>query len=287
LFGQHSGSFQQNEMIEVVAVDPAKNALQVRREDGTTHLFRPRTGSSFDVGEAREIPVAAGDLLLLQGNRVKDCLVNGQVGTVQSVEKGKITLADGRVLPADYRQFAHGYCVTSHAAQARTVDAVFVVASSRSAPAIHREQFYVSISRGRQECRILTDDKVILRDRITRSTQRQAALEMVGEELVLQGLVPAPTAPPKPSQTPRLRPLVNLDEMARPLRLPLREQMADISRRVVNAMETWALEVLAQLMPVMAPKMPPLATASPDLPSLSTPTLEPGRKRPRGPSMSL
>jgi conjugative relaxase-like TrwC/TraI family protein len=292
LFGQHSGTFKQNELIEVVAVDPARNALEVKREDGTTHLFRPRTGSSFDVGEAREIPVAAGDLLLLQANRKKDGLVNGQVGTVQSVENGKITLADGRVLPADYRQFAHGYCVTSHAAQARTVDAVFLVASSRSAPAINREQFYVSISRGRQECRVLTDDKELLRDRVARSTQRQAALELVGEALVLQGLIPQPPTPPRPRQTPKMRPLANLDETARPLRVPLRERMADISLRVGETMTTWAHEVLARLIPAMTPKATPLSEvphvtpAAPELrPSVSIPIIEPPRQRIRGPSL--
>ena len=40
-----------------------------------------------------------------------------------------------------------------------TVDAVFVLASSRSVLAVHREQFYVSISRGRDEARVFTDDK--------------------------------------------------------------------------------------------------------------------------------
>ena len=300
LFGQHSGTFKQNEMIEVVAVDPAKNALQVRRVDGTmqscsTQWFRPRTGSSFDVGESREIAVAPGDLLLLQANRVKDGLVNGQVGTVARIEKGKITLTDGRVLPSDYRQFSHGYCVTSHAAQARTVDAVFLVASSRSAPAIHREQFYVSISRGRQECRVFTDDKILLRDRVTRSTQRQAALELVGEALVAQGMVPALKMAPRARQTPKMRPLVNLNESERPLRVPLGHRMADLSLRVIRAMDTWAHETLARIIPVAeTQKIPPL-TVAPELRqkvkeshTISTPIIEPViRQRRRGPSIGL
>jgi hypothetical protein len=68
----------------------------------------------------------AGDQLLLQANRVKDGLINGQVVTVQNVKEGRITLTDGRTLPPNYRQFSHGYCVTSHASQARTVDCVFL-----------------------------------------------------------------------------------------------------------------------------------------------------------------
>ncbi|MBL9139476.1 MAG: hypothetical protein JNK85_26640, partial [Verrucomicrobiales bacterium] len=78
---------------------------------------------------------------------------------------------------SDYRSFTYGYAVTSHAAQGKTVDEVVVVASRRSLPAIHREQFYVSISRGRDECQILTDDREMLRRQIGRSSARVAAVE--------------------------------------------------------------------------------------------------------------
>ncbi len=83
-------------------------------------------------------------------------------------------LADGRVIPQNYRTFTHGYAVTSHAAQGKTVDEVLVVASSRSLPAINQQQFYVSISRGRDACRVFTDDAEMLRSHITRSSARLA-----------------------------------------------------------------------------------------------------------------
>ena len=57
------------------------------------------------------------------------------------------------------------------------MDEVLVVASSRSLPAISQEQFYVSISRGRERCRIFTDDTDLLRSHTTRSSARLAAVE--------------------------------------------------------------------------------------------------------------
>jgi ATP-dependent exoDNAse (exonuclease V) alpha subunit len=214
LFTQRCGLFRQNEELEVIAV--SARAFRLRREDGTEHLFAPRTGTSFEVGERRQMPLCAGDQLLLQANRLTEGLANGQLVTVKAIQGGVITLTNGRTLPANYRQFTHGYCLTSHGAQGRTVDAVFLVASSRSAAAIHRQQFYVSISRARQSCRIFTDDKALLCERIARSTQRQAALELVRESL--QDLVPPSVlpAPPKaPSRQPStlfraLRPLPGL-----------------------------------------------------------------------------
>ncbi len=214
LFQKRTGSFRANEQVEVTEV--RTSGLRVRSEDGEERTFRPRPGDSFDVGERREIALAPGDQILLQANRKLDrssgTLVNGQIATVKAVSAGQVTLSDGRILPADYRQFTHGYCVTSHAAQARTVDSVFLVASSRSAPAIHREQFYVSISRGRQNCRIFTDDKMILRDRIVRSTQRRSALDLLKKELAELGFIPprGEKAVPSPEHPNRLRALRSL-----------------------------------------------------------------------------
>ena len=88
-------------------------------------------------------------------------------------------LTDDRVIPSSYNTFTHGYAVTSHAAQGKTVDAVFVVASAHSLPAVHREQFYVSISRGRDQCHVFTDDKDLLRAHVTDSSARLAAIEAV------------------------------------------------------------------------------------------------------------
>jgi hypothetical protein len=100
-----------------------------------------------------------------------------------------VVLADGRVIPADYRTFTHGYAVTSHAAQGKTVDEVLLVASSRSLPAINQEQFYVSISRGRERCQIFTDDSDLLRSHVTHSSARLAAVEAMPQRDLLQTIL--------------------------------------------------------------------------------------------------
>jgi Viral (Superfamily 1) RNA helicase len=96
---------------------------------------------------------------------------------VKAIQGDSVLLADGRVIPSDYRMFTHGYAVTSHTAQGKTVDEVLVVATSRSLPAINQEQFYVNISRGRERCQIFTDDSDLLRSHVTDSSARLAAVE--------------------------------------------------------------------------------------------------------------
>jgi len=174
-FHRRCGDFENDEMVSVVAVE--NDALKVQRADGTENHFPLGTGAGcFDVGEKRKLNVAAGDKLLLQSNWRKR-FVNGELVEVKAIQGDSILLADGRVIPSDYRTFTHGYAVTSHAAQGKTVDEVLVVASSRSLPAVSREQFYVSISRGRERCRIFTDDSDLLRSHVTDSSARLAAVE--------------------------------------------------------------------------------------------------------------
>jgi ATP-dependent exoDNAse (exonuclease V) alpha subunit len=131
------------------------------------------------------LKVAAGDWLLLQANAPnpspvarRQHFINGERVQVKAVQDGRITLADGRALPANYNTFTHGYAVTSHSSQGKTVDEVLLVASSKSFAAVNREQFYVSISRGRERVQIFTDDAELLGQRVTETHERKAAVEL-------------------------------------------------------------------------------------------------------------
>ncbi len=186
VFHQRSGLFAKHESVTVRSI--TQRTLRVERENGTVATLRLNSGKGvFDVCAQRTIAIAPGEKLLLQANDSRHRLINGQIVRVKTIkENGNIILADGRIIPPNYRQFTHGYAVTSHAAQGKTVDEVFVVASTRSLPAVNREQFYVSISRGRQWCRIFTDDKELLRERLPRTAQRTAAIELATLEIALK-----------------------------------------------------------------------------------------------------
>jgi len=176
-FHRTAHGFSKGESAEVVQV--SDGSLKLRRPDGSeTSVQLGRGSAAFDVGEARTLKIAAGDKLLLQANWRKK-FINGELVEAKSVQGDCILLADGRIIPSDYRTFTHGYAVTSHAAQGKTVDEVLVVASSRSLTAINQQQFYVSISRGRERCQVFTDDKDLLRSHVTHSNARVAAVEVV------------------------------------------------------------------------------------------------------------
>jgi conjugative relaxase-like TrwC/TraI family protein len=177
-FVRKTRTFDRGETVQVVAV--VENGLRVRRPDGTEMDFIPAgAAASFDVGASRELKVAVGDWLLLQANHGKE-FINGERVQVREIRNGCIKLADGRELPSTYNTFTHGYAVTSHSSQSKTVDDVLLVASSRSFGAVNREQFYVSISRGRKCVHVFTDDVELLARRVTDSHERKAAVELQG-----------------------------------------------------------------------------------------------------------
>lgn len=106
-------------------------------------------------------------------------LNNGAIHKVKGfTANGDIILAKGWRVSRDFGHFTHGYCTTSHASQGKTVDVVFIAQSANSFPATSAEQFYVSVSRGRQECVIYTDDAEGLQQRIRQTTERRAAVEL-------------------------------------------------------------------------------------------------------------
>ena len=201
-FIRHTKKFERGETVEVVAQPVAgHNTLRVRRADGSETFLKLGAGSAcFDVGESRELKVAAGDWLLLQANHGKE-FINGERVQVKTIRDGRIALADGRTMPAGYNAFTHGYAVTSHSSQGKTVDEVLLVASSKSFPAVNREQFYVSISRGRERVQIFTDDSELLARRVTDSHERKAAIELqaLRDDLAKLGFTRKPETPVSPA----------------------------------------------------------------------------------------
>ena len=119
--------------------------------------------------------MATGDKLLLQANRRETGFraTNGELVTVKAIEQGRIHLEDGRMVPANYRQFDHGYAVTAHRSQGKTVDAVIV-----SGDRMSQELFYVAATRGRESLTVFTSDKEQLRESIGISGERQSATEL-------------------------------------------------------------------------------------------------------------
>ena len=145
------------------------------------HRLRGAQLDALNICRPHRLALSRGDRLQLKANSATSAgvkLANGELVTVAKIRaNGQIKLTDGRVLPADYRQFVRGYAITSYGSQGKTVDHV-LFADSAIRAATNTQQWYVSISRGRKSVRIFTPDKEALRKRVARSGDRALALDL-------------------------------------------------------------------------------------------------------------
>ena len=172
-FHKATKGVSKNAILEVVSAD--KDGVRARKSDGREITVTKKQTRAYRVFEREEIEVAAGDKLLLQAN-YKDktfTATNGELVTVAGVDGGKIRLEDGREIPAGYRQFAHGYAVTAHRSQGKSVDYEVV-----SADHMDQELFYVSVTRAREGVTVITSDSIALQESIGVSGDRQSATEL-------------------------------------------------------------------------------------------------------------
>jgi ATP-dependent exoDNAse (exonuclease V) alpha subunit len=145
-----------------------------------------KSPSHFSVYQEGRISLGVGDVLRITANGTtadgKHKLNNGSQYTVAGFsEGGDIILSNGWAVAKDYRNLAWGYTTTSWASQGRTVDRVLIAMGEESRAAINAEQFYVSVSRGRDQATIYTNiPRDELREAVKRSDPRKSATELVG-----------------------------------------------------------------------------------------------------------
>jgi conjugative relaxase-like TrwC/TraI family protein len=163
-----------NEALEVIRVE--RKRIVARNEQGMERILTAKQSQCFSVCERKALEVGAGDRLLLTANRREPGFraTNGEIVTVRHVDgQGRIELEDGRVLPSNYRHIQHGYAVTAHRSQGKTVDAVVIAAE-----VMNKELFYVSASRGRESVAVVSSDVELLRQAVARSGARPSAMEL-------------------------------------------------------------------------------------------------------------
>jgi conjugative relaxase-like TrwC/TraI family protein len=127
------------------------------------------------VATTRQMELARGDPILIRRNAKPHGLVNGEVLTCTAIQSdGSILTREGKTIPKFFRDFCHGYVVTSHKSQGRTHDQVIIAAEQMNAKAA-----YVACSRGRNQASVFTPDKAHLFQRVNQSGDRPAASDVL------------------------------------------------------------------------------------------------------------
>lgn len=165
-----------------------EEGVTIRNAEGLSLPLPKRKSGDYDVYQPREIGLSKGDTVRITRNGFDEeqkRLNNGQTLEIVSVRKnGSLVLRNPSsqatyALRQDYGHLAHAHCVTSYAAQGKTVDEVFISQPAATFPATDAKQLYVSVSRARERARIYTDDKEALLEHAVELGERQSALELV------------------------------------------------------------------------------------------------------------
>jgi conjugative relaxase-like TrwC/TraI family protein len=194
-FHQNARGFTRGDRVTVTGTD--KEGVHVKRADGSSTLLPLKESAKFQLYAPQSVALAKGDKLritqngftretrrglsgMVTGKKAKDRLNNGAVYDVDGfTREGDIKLGNGFVVPKDYGGISHGYVVTSHASQGKTVDVSLIALGQESFAAANKEQFYVSASRGREAVRLYTDDKAAMMDAVQSSAARLSATELM------------------------------------------------------------------------------------------------------------
>jgi len=163
----------------------------LQREDGTRAVLPAEHAARFQVYATDKLRIANGDRISIrknghakaEGSGKATRINNGDIFTVEGfTQDGDIRLSGGKVLDKRYGHLEFGYVDTSYASQGKTVDRVFIATGNESLAASGKQQWYVSVSRGREACKVYVDSKDDVRDAIARKGERMSAVELLSHK---------------------------------------------------------------------------------------------------------
>tara|TARA_A100000171_G_scaffold42943_1_gene44645 strand:- start:6041 stop:8902 length:2862 start_codon:yes stop_codon:yes gene_type:complete len=161
-----------------------KGVVIKRERDGRTVALPTQQPDRFGVFAKSELKLSKGDRVRITNNgRSKDNahrLSNGSIYTIDGfTREGDIRLKNGWTVPKGFGHMTHGYCVTSDSSQGRGVKHVIIAQAAESSAASSIQQFYTSVTRGKNKVTIITDSKKRLLRSVMKDASRVSATEAV------------------------------------------------------------------------------------------------------------
>ena len=177
------GGFKRGERYTVAEAN--SRSVWIQSMDGTRRTSLPlQDAERFEVYRQSELSITAGDKIRFSlGGKAKNGktrISNGRLDEVAAIDgRGDIILKNGTTIDSNYGHLDLGYVVTSHASQGKDRQVAICSMGSESMAAINAKQFYVSVSRGREDVRIFVDDISRTRHAIQKSGEQLSATELV------------------------------------------------------------------------------------------------------------
>jgi conjugative relaxase-like TrwC/TraI family protein len=184
--GSKAEGIERGSFATVQSVDARANTVTVSLESGSTVTYDPRRLKGVNVFREVEREFAAGDRVQFTALNKQLGVANRDLGTVVILEDSKMSLRmDGKshrmvtFAPQEFRQFDHGYAVTSHSSQGLTAGRVLAHIDTDSSPGlINNRLAYVAISRASNDAHVYTNNAETLGERLASEITKTAAIDL-------------------------------------------------------------------------------------------------------------
>lgn len=169
--------------------DATTNRVTVELADGSRVEYDPKRIYGVNVYRETSREFATGDRLQFSALNKELGISNRDMGTITKMEADRLTvLMDGKEKrsvsfnPSEFRQFDHGYAVTSHSSQGLTADRVIANIDTDSSRSLINDRLaYVAISRASHDARIYTNNAETLGQRLATDVTKTAALDFTAK----------------------------------------------------------------------------------------------------------
>jgi ATP-dependent exoDNAse (exonuclease V) alpha subunit len=182
------------EYARVKDVDVKQNLITVE-PGGKQESYDPRRLSGVAVYQEVDRAFSEGDRVQFTAPSKDLHVANRELATIQKINAGgdlEIRLDSGREIAFNIREHPHldhGYAVTSHSSQGQTADRVLIHVDTEKSELLVNNRFaYVSISRGRYDAQIYTDNKNELARDLSHDLARPTATQAEEQPGVGQGV---------------------------------------------------------------------------------------------------
>jgi conjugative relaxase-like TrwC/TraI family protein len=170
---------------QVKSIDAPKNRLSVELQDGTQRTYDPRRQQGVSVFREEMRSFSVGDRIQFTApaNQVK--VANRELATIEGIhENGRLRLKmdGGRALELDPPKHPHldyGYAMTSHSSQGQTAYRVLIHVDTElgAKDLLNSRMAYVSVSRGRYDAQIYTNNASTLGQELSRDVSHSPAIQ--------------------------------------------------------------------------------------------------------------
>lgn len=171
---------------QITAIDRDHNKLSlVDRENGQRIEWAPQIAQKATISKPFDLTVSEGDRVYFRAHDPDRGIVNGDRGTVQKIEGGRVEVATDRGKLVEVRlgeHVEHAYCVTTNSAQSATTGTP-IMGHHAGSPTASAQQGYVGLSRGRVGAVVFTNSKDDLAKAWAKSKPKETAHEVCLDDL--------------------------------------------------------------------------------------------------------